>query len=175
MFCNKPMISMAQLFDRIFPNMPGLNLVAYLGQMIDEVTAGRKSQEDACKQFHQMLDIQGVSVNEAAAKSAKKRFSHLRIGDDTPVEKKEKRPVVIPVKPVDIFSQLRTDKVIKPSSIIKSIQQPSAVEPAVSQDTSASLSSKIDHDAETGGLPETGKYTKDINLPDMSELETESR
>lgn len=88
-FCNKPMISMAQLFDKIFPNMPGLNFVAYLGQMIDEVTAGRKSQEEASRQFNQMLTIQGVSVNEAmAAKSGKKKFSHLKLGDDTPVEKK---------------------------------------------------------------------------------------
>jgi len=177
MFCNKPMISMAQLFDRIFPNMPGLNLVAYLGQMIDEVTAGRKSQTDASKQFHQMLDIQGVSVNEAAAKSAsaKKRFSHLRIGDDTPAEKKEKRPVVIPVKPVNIFSQLKTDKVIKPSSIIKGIQQqPEVSRPAVTQDLSVSSASNIAQGAETVGLPETGRQTTDINPPqDIHDPEAE--
>jgi transposase-like protein len=165
-FCNKPMISMAQLFDRIFPNMPGLNLVAYLGQMIDEVTAGRKSQEDASKQFHQMLDIQGVSVNEAAAKSAsvKKRFSHLRLGDETSAPRKEKRPVVIPVKPVNIFSQLKRDKVIKPSSMIKGIQQqPMAVSPFETQDISAPVSLKMDQGAVTDGLAVTGSDTKDIN------------
>ncbi|MBN1906380.1 MAG: hypothetical protein JW927_14915 [Deltaproteobacteria bacterium] len=177
MFCNKPMISMAQLFDRIFPNMPGLNLVAYLGQMIDEVTAGRKSQMDASKQFHQMLEIQGVSVNEAAAKSAseKKRFSHLRLGDETAPPKKEKRQVVIPVKPVNIFSQLKTDKVIKPSSMLRGGgKQPEVVVPMATQNLSTSSDSNMDQGAVTDGLTEADRHIIDINHPqNMSDLETE--
>ncbi|MGD9161409.1 MAG: hypothetical protein PVG39_23545 [Desulfobacteraceae bacterium] len=114
LFCNKPMGSMAQLFDRIFPKMPGLNLVAYLGQMLDEVLAGRKSQEEASRQFNQMLEIQGVSVNEPETpKPVKKKFSYLRLGDDTPTEKKVKKPRAMPGKPANIFSQLTTGTFVK--------------------------------------------------------------
>lgn len=112
-FCNKPMISMAQLFDRIFPNMPGLNFVAYLGQMIDEVTATRKTTEEASRQFNQMLEIQGMPINETAAKSTKKKFSYLKLEDESLSERKVVRQTVIPVKPVNIFSQLKTVNIIK--------------------------------------------------------------
>ncbi len=142
-FCNKPMSSMAQLFDRIFPNMPGLNLVAYLGQMIDEVTAGRKTQTEASKQFNQMLQIQGVSINEPATlKPANKKYSYLRVGDDTPPEKKVKRPVVIPraipSKPVNIFSQLKAGNSIK-QPIIKKEVVSSPVEEEKTENSSASV------------------------------------
>ena len=126
-FSNKPMRSMAQLFDHIFPRMPGLNLVAYLGQMIDEVTAGRKSQAEASIQFNQMLGIQGVSISEAATpKTAKKKFSYLRTGDESSSEKKVRRPIVMPGKPANIFSQLKTGTVIKTLSMVKG-DIPSAV------------------------------------------------
>ena len=37
---NKPSISMSQLLDRIFPRMPGMNLILYFIQTIDEVKSG---------------------------------------------------------------------------------------------------------------------------------------
>jgi hypothetical protein len=157
LFCNKPMISMAQLFDKIFPNMPGLNFVAYLGQMIDEVTANRKSHDEASRQFNQMLTIQGVSVNEAA-KPTKKKFTHLKLGDDSPADKKVKRQTVIPVKPVDIFSQLKTDKVIKPSPVSKNTQPI----PTATQELSDARVSNVDQESGLHSLPETAEPVKDI-------------
>lgn len=141
-FCKKPMGSMAQLFDRIFPKMPGLNLVAYLGQMIDEVLAGRKSQEEASKQFNQMLEIQGVSINEpAASKAPKKRFSHLRLGDDSPAEKRARKPIVMPGKPANIFSQLSTGTVLKtPATVKENVQSP--IEKEIKDDSDIPATSK---------------------------------
>ena len=139
LFCNKPMGSMARLFDRIFPKMPGLNLVAYLGQMIDEVLAGRKSQEEASRQFNQMLEIQGVSINEtAASKAPKKKFTYLRLCDDSPAEKKVRRPIVMPGKPANIFSQLTTGTALKTAVTVKE-STPSPVEKEIKDafDTSA--------------------------------------
>ncbi len=116
-FAEKPTLDMAQLIDRIFPNMPGLNFVAYLGQMIDEVTAERKTVEAASKQFNQMLELQGVDPHETAAqKTKKKRFQHLRLGNDTPAEKPKaqvRKPIVTQGKPANIFSQIKTDNVIR--------------------------------------------------------------
>jgi hypothetical protein len=108
-FADSPTMKMAQLFDRIFPKMPGLNLVAYLGQMIDEVFSKRKELKAALSQFDQMLNLHGVSLKreiESSHNEAGKLFPHLKINDGyQPVAK---RIVTINVKPSDIFSQLET-------------------------------------------------------------------
>jgi ssDNA-binding Zn-finger/Zn-ribbon topoisomerase 1 len=58
----KPTISMAKLFDRVFPNMPGMNFIAYFTQTMDEAQSGRKDLDSAISQFDQMLKMQGVSL-----------------------------------------------------------------------------------------------------------------
>lgn len=60
----KPAISMVRLVDRIFPKMPGANLVAYLVQTMDEVLSGRKELESAISQFDQTLQMQGVPLSK---------------------------------------------------------------------------------------------------------------
>ena len=57
---NKPSISMSQLLDRIFPRMPGMNLILYFIQTIDEVKSGRKDPKSAISQFDQTLRMHGV-------------------------------------------------------------------------------------------------------------------
>ncbi len=57
----KTAISMVQLLDRVFPAMPGMNLVAYLVQTMGEVLSGRKDLESAISQFDQTIQMQGVS------------------------------------------------------------------------------------------------------------------
>ena len=57
----KTAIIMVQLLDRVFPAMPGMNLVAYLVQTVDEVLSGRKDLESAISQFDQTIQMQGVS------------------------------------------------------------------------------------------------------------------
>lgn len=52
---NEPSISMSQLLDRIFPRMPGINLIAYFIQTMDEVKSGRKDPKSAISQFDQTL------------------------------------------------------------------------------------------------------------------------
>ena len=58
----KPTISMARLMDLVFPKMPGMNLVAYFVQTIDEVKSNRKDIESATSQFDQILQIQGIPL-----------------------------------------------------------------------------------------------------------------
>lgn len=60
-FAKKPAISMAKLLDQAFPGMPGMNLLAYLVQTMDEVLSGRKDLESAINQFDQTLQMQGVT------------------------------------------------------------------------------------------------------------------
>lgn len=60
----KPTIRVAHLLDRIFPGMPGMNLVAYFIQTMDEVQSGRKDLEFAISQFDQTLQMKGVSLKK---------------------------------------------------------------------------------------------------------------
>lgn len=58
----KPTFAMTQLLERTFPDLPGMNLVAYLVQLIDEVESGRKDLRAALAQFDQTLTRQGVPL-----------------------------------------------------------------------------------------------------------------
>jgi len=64
----KPTISMAKLLDRIFPKMPGMNLIAYFIQTMDEAQSGRKDLDYAISQFDQMLKMQGASLLKQKSK-----------------------------------------------------------------------------------------------------------
>ncbi len=64
--------TMAGFLDTMFPGMPGMNLIAFVMQMNDEVTSGRKSLDLAKTSFAQTLKSRGVSVTreKADAKAA---------------------------------------------------------------------------------------------------------
>jgi ssDNA-binding Zn-finger/Zn-ribbon topoisomerase 1 len=59
-FSRQTTITMVRLLDRIFPKMPGINLIAYAGQTIAEVTTGRTDIESAISRFDQTLKHHGV-------------------------------------------------------------------------------------------------------------------
>jgi hypothetical protein len=67
--------TMAGFLNAMFPGMQGMNLVAFVIQMNDEVITGRKSLELAKKSFAQTLKSRGVAVTrekaEAAARAVK--------------------------------------------------------------------------------------------------------
>jgi hypothetical protein len=52
----------ARMLNRIYPKMEGLNLLAYLGQTIQEVQSGRMSLESALSRFDQTLQHHGVPL-----------------------------------------------------------------------------------------------------------------
>jgi hypothetical protein len=56
-------VIMARLLDRIFPKMPGINFLAYIGQTIEEATSGRTDMEAAISRFDQTLKHHGVPVS----------------------------------------------------------------------------------------------------------------
>ncbi len=59
------------LLDTIFPGMPGMNLVAFVMQMNDEVVSGRKSLEYAKTSFMQTLKSRGVALTRKKAENIK--------------------------------------------------------------------------------------------------------
>ncbi|MEA1969104.1 MAG: DNA topoisomerase I [Thermodesulfobacteriota bacterium] len=56
--------TMVSFLDNMFPGMQGMNFIAFVMQMNDEVVSGRKSLEDAKKSFAQTLKSRGVSVTK---------------------------------------------------------------------------------------------------------------
>ncbi len=62
LMAGEALIEMAQLLDSVLPNMPGLSLIAYVAQTLDEAVSGRKTLEDAVSQFDQTLSLHGVCL-----------------------------------------------------------------------------------------------------------------
>ena len=56
----QPTITMTRLLDRIFPRMRGINLLAFIGQTIEEAVTGRTDVEAAVSRFDQTLQHHGV-------------------------------------------------------------------------------------------------------------------
>jgi ssDNA-binding Zn-finger/Zn-ribbon topoisomerase 1 len=69
-FPGKPSAIMVKLLDQAFPGMPGMNLIAYFIQTVDEVTSGRKDLDSAISQFEQVLTMQGVILDKKQSDSA---------------------------------------------------------------------------------------------------------
>jgi len=55
-------IVLAKFLDHLFPGMPGMNLVAYMSQTIDEVVTGRKGLEDALAYLEQTLKSRSDAI-----------------------------------------------------------------------------------------------------------------
>ncbi len=71
----KPAISMARLIDLVFPQMPGMNLVAYFVQTMDEVKSKRKDLDSATSQFDQVLQMQSVPLKKGPKQSEPSKVS----------------------------------------------------------------------------------------------------
>lgn len=55
-------ITMVRVLDSIFPKMPGINFLAYIGQTIEEAISGRTDMAAATSRFDQTLKHHGVPV-----------------------------------------------------------------------------------------------------------------
>jgi len=75
-----PSFMMAGFLDSMFPGMQGMNLIAFVLQMNDEVISGRKTLELAKQSFESTLKSRGVSVSRD---HAQKRASEMASGDQT--------------------------------------------------------------------------------------------
>lgn len=73
-----PSFMMVGFLDNMFPGMQGMNLVAFVLQMNDEVNSERKSLEFAKESFKATLKSRGVSVSKDRAE---KKASEMASGD----------------------------------------------------------------------------------------------
>ncbi|MCK5100418.1 MAG: DNA topoisomerase I, partial [Desulfobacteraceae bacterium] len=67
--------TMVGFLDNMFPGMPGMNLIAFVLQMNDEVNSERKGLEEAKTAFPQTLKQRGVSVTKEKAQQKAKEIA----------------------------------------------------------------------------------------------------
>lgn len=83
LIAGKPTMEVAQSLDKAFPGMPGMNLVAYLVQTLDEAVSGRKDPEAAVLQLDQTLKMHsGVAHQQQAPTSSSTAKQSGRQSDD---------------------------------------------------------------------------------------------
>jgi hypothetical protein len=70
--------TMVGFLDTIFPGMQGMNLIAFVMQMNDEVVSGRKTLEDAKASFAQTLKSRGVAVSRQKAEQKATELANVK-------------------------------------------------------------------------------------------------
>lgn len=105
-----PAFMMVGFLDSMFPGMQGLNLIAFILQINEEVNSGRKDLDYAKKSFETTLKTRGVAVTKDRAK---KRATEMVKG----VHK------AVTVQSKQISAQLKREKLNKLSQLIKSRKQ----------------------------------------------------
>ena len=100
-----PAFMMVGFLDNMFPGMQGMNLVAFVLQMNDEVNSGRKSLELAKDSFKSTLKSRGVSVSKD---SAQKKASQIVSGD-----------AATQTQPKKISQKLKKENLNRLSNLIK--------------------------------------------------------
>ena len=87
----KPTISMSRLMDLVFPKMPGMSLIAYFIQTIDEVKSNRKDIDKAADQFDQILHMQGIPLEKGPKEHEASKVS-AQFADNRPPHKPDNSP-----------------------------------------------------------------------------------
>ncbi|MBU0992380.1 MAG: hypothetical protein KJ737_07785 [Proteobacteria bacterium] len=65
-------LALVKFIDNLFSGMPGLNLVAYIIQCIDEILSGRKELKENLSNFEQTLVSRGVAISKQNLKDEEK-------------------------------------------------------------------------------------------------------
>jgi type I site-specific restriction-modification system R (restriction) subunit len=101
-----PSFVMVGFLDNMFPGMQGMNLIAFVLQMNDEVNSGRKGFELAKESFEATLKTRGVSVSKDRAE---KKASEIVSG-----------VVTTPSQSREISRKLKEDNLDRLSKLIRS-------------------------------------------------------
>jgi hypothetical protein len=105
-----PAFMMVGFLDSMFPGMQGLNLIAFILQINDEVNTGRKSLDLAKESFEKTLKTRGVSVTKDRAQE---RATEMVKGGNKSITVQSKQ----------ISARLKREKLNKLSQLMKSRKQ----------------------------------------------------
>ncbi len=86
-------IALVNFIDNLFPQMPGMNLVAYVIQLIEEIQTGRKELDVAIDYFEQTLLSRGVALSQQKIqeeeKEQLKQSAVLKVQDPADTARRE--------------------------------------------------------------------------------------
>jgi len=131
--------------NEIFPQMPGLNLIVYFNQIIDEVLSNRKTVELAVAQIDKTLQTQGFSKFKVKGKAKHKQKSKAA---------KAKPSLASMLKKSKRFSSLnrlkkkKTTPSTKPSEVQDSVQPSESIEEKAARLVSDDLGDFVANDFE---------------------------
>jgi hypothetical protein len=179
LLAGKQLLEIAQLLDTVLPKMPGLNLIAYVTQTLDEAISGRKDLEDALSQFDQTLSQQGILLSDTQGLSDAK--------DNPTVEKKDANKTLsteMSQRLIKAISNSFESKPTRQSKVLSSKNQTQIktvafgkapeIQGAESQDNQKE-SSRSDNDDSDMPLAETKLEETDISPEMAAESEPVSR
>jgi len=86
-----PAFALVNFFDNIFPEMRGINFIAYIIQIIDEALSGRKKVDVALDQLDQTLHSKGVFLSQQNAKKTLPK-TKTEVKTDKNLQKKSQEP-----------------------------------------------------------------------------------
>lgn len=85
-----PAIKFLSLMDGIFPTLPGLSLIAYTLQAVEEVLSGRKEIMLALRQFDETLLTRGVSISKQRVELMRRQRAEAARKQDDPSALKQR-------------------------------------------------------------------------------------
>jgi len=154
--------ALVNFLDNLFPGMPGINLVAYVIQHIDEVVSGRVELYFAKEKFEQTLVTRGVALSEQTMKkdekiitqvAAKKGVADLETGKSkqeikelkkTFSKRLEKLRTISNKQPVTTSKETYAQKVGKVKSIFSQQDDPLPDDPAVKTEDDIKPDTELD-------------------------------
>jgi hypothetical protein len=100
-------LAMTRVLDRIFPKMKGINLLAYIGQTVEEAMTGRTDMEAAASRFDQTLKHHGVPFSaERRHASASASASPTPIAQAGEHEMRKSRDEIL----AELYSRAKTSE-----------------------------------------------------------------
>ncbi|MBF0234461.1 MAG: DNA topoisomerase I [Desulfamplus sp.] len=164
--------------DKMFPGMPGIQLIAFVMQMIDEVLSERKTLEYAKESFAQTLKKSGVSVSREKAERKARELSQ----DDS--ESRQIKDVALKLKEANI-KRLAQQRLREKLQISKSGGKPSFHFDGGSRLDKVRITSVFDHgpskeeiEAEQRAKQEAERQYQETKLAEIkaaSEIEHQKR
>ena len=157
-------IAMTRVLDRIFPKMKGINLLAYIGQTVEEAMTGRTDMESATSRFDQTLKNQGVSISVQKSPQAS-----LSTGiDPTPKEARMSREEIL----AEFYSSAKTPKpnapsISRPSRVLAGggVLRSLKVDDILPKDEKPPESLRKAEEEKMDDTVETASHTQDVLVP----------
>jgi hypothetical protein len=182
----------ARMFNRIYPKMQGLNLLAYIGQTVQEAQSGRTDISSAVSRFDQTLAMQGVPLPKpkipvitlqpppasAVKKEEEPQPTNRRIFRDYVVTDTSPKPKTEPLRPAAEVPRMpegaerRQEDAVRVTAEIAPQSAPVDKEPPLSEASKVSTTEKKPVAVEpASALDQSARSAQEIEQPQSPEKE----